>query len=260
MSLAGYAFVQGFTGDVRNSIEKREEADRDRKKTIFLEELRRDTYKWQAEYDAARAKSKSDKDMTQFDYDRGVKILKNADGDTLREVPLTKSEREEYDLGIRKSRAGVATEETKARYADQEARLGLERDRAAIDASRASADSSRASARATRRGLSSIGADDDLMGGSGAAKYERRIQEMMYKNQGIVSDLEEAGVPRETIEEFAANALDAAAERGDPAEAYTLFRQGAPRLRARARGAKWNTRPAGGLESAGGGTMFTPKP
>lgn len=52
MSLAGYAFVQGFTGDVRNSIEKREEADRDRKKTIFLEELRRDTYKWQAEYDA----------------------------------------------------------------------------------------------------------------------------------------------------------------------------------------------------------------
>lgn len=258
MALSGYRFVQGFTGDVRNSIEKREEAERERKKSVFLEELRRDTYKWQAEYDAARAKSQSDKNMTQYDYDRGVKILKNSDGDTLREIPLTKYEIETADTERRSGRAKLALDETKAAYAGREAEMGLARDRAAIEASRASAESSRASAQATRRGLSSVGGDDDVFGNSGAAKVERRVQELLYRNQDIAAGLKAAGVPEENIQQLAAEAIIRAPNE-DPARALEIFRSAAGNLRARAKNARYNTRPAG-LEGAASGTMFTPKP
>lgn len=259
MSLAGYAFVQGFTGDVRNSIEKREEAERDRKKSQFLEQLRRDTYKWQAEYDAARAKSQSDKNMTQFDYDKGVKILKNSDGDTLREVPLTKSEIDAYQLDRRGAQAKLTVDETKAKYADRLGQLDIAQAEAQIDSSRASAANSRASAAATRRALSSAGGEDDVFGNSGAAKAERRVQEILYRNKDIAEGLKAAGIPEENIQQLAAEALIQASQTGDPAAALRIFREGAGRLRAKGKNASYNTRR--GLEDmAPGGNPFATKP
>lgn len=256
MSLAGYAFVQGFTGDVRNSIEKREEAERDRKKSQFLEQLRRDTYKWQAEYDAARAKSQSDKNMTQFDYDKGVKILKNSDGDTIREVPLTKSEIDAYRLDRRGTEAKLTVDETKAKYADRLGQLDIAQAEAQIESSRASAANSRASAAATRHALSSA---DGVFGTSGAAKAERRVQEILSRNEDIAEGLKAAGIPEENIQQLAAEALIQASQTGDPAAALRIFREGAGRLRAKGKNASYNTRR--GLEDmAPGGNPFATKP
>lgn len=238
MGIGTYAFVKGFTGDVRDSIDKREESERDRKKSVFLEGLRRDTYKWQKDLDETYALSNPDKNMEEIDYVKGVKILKNKKGDVLRETPLSQSDRDTYDLETRGKRANLTSLETKAKYAEEEARTGLDRDRAAIAASHASAENSRSSSGLNRAQAKAL---DKTPGGG---TLDERALELLYTNKAVQDDLIRSGVPAEAVTDLAVLTLANLAARGEPAgKAQQTFLEGAALLRAKAKGAKFNTKP-----------------
>lgn len=239
MGIGTYAFVKGFTGDVRDSIDKREESERDRKKSIFLEGLRRDTYKWQKDLDETYALSNPDKNMEEIDYVKGVKVLKNKKGDVLRETPLTQSDREAYDIDVRGKRAGLTSLETKAKYADEEARLGMDRDRAAIAASHASTDNARSGASLNRAQAKAL---DKTAGGGGS--IDDRALELLYVNKAVQDDLIRSGVPAEAVTDLAVQTIANVAARKQPASAaQQTFLQAAALLRAKAKDANFNTKP-----------------
>jgi len=236
MGIGTYGFVKGFTGDLRDSIDKREESERDKQKSVFLENLRRETYTWQKDIDELYSAKNPDKDMEQIDYARGVKLLKNKQGDTIREIPLTASEREEYDLTTRGKRAQTSSLESTARYADRNAESGLARDRAAIGASNASADSSRASAAMSRKAL-------DGSAGSGGT-LDERAKELLYQNKAVEDDLIRAGIPAEDVSNLAVQVLAELTARGEPSsKAQQTFLMAARALRNRGKGAAWNSKP-----------------
>lgn len=229
MALDFNRFVQGFTGSVVGSIEKREEAEREKKKAELLESLRRDTYKWQKEIDAMYAKRDADKDMTQFDYDKGIKILKNKDGETLREVPLTQSELSTYQLERRGREAKTSAAETDAKYAERKALSDLAKDQASIDASRASASNSRASANLTARQMKAL--ESSATGGS---SLNERANELASRQKVVVEDLVKSGVPAELVQQTAIRSIKESAARNGSVSPEDIFLRAANVLRQQA--------------------------
>lgn len=246
MALDFNRFIQGFTGSVVGSIEKREEADREKKKAELLESLRRDTYKWQKEIDAMYAKRDADKDMTQFDYDKGVKILKNKDGDVLREVPLTKSEMTAYSMDRRGAEAKLKSAETDANFAERKALSELARDQAAIDASRASASNSRASAGLTAKQMRALDASS-----SGTSSLNERANELASRQKVVVEDLVKSGVPAELVQQTAIRSIKESAARNGTISPEDIFLRAANVLRQQQR--KNPDNPATAKPLSGGG-------
>lgn len=231
MALSGYRFIQGFTGDLRNSIEKRDEAERDRKKAEFLESLRRDTYKWQKEIDSLYARRDVDKNQTQFDYTKGVKVLRNSEGDVLREIPLTQSEISSYQMERRGLEAKTKAAETDASFAERKALSDLARDAAAIRASDASAANAGTSAAYTRAQMKALEGQ-----GKGGSSIDDRANELAERQKVIVEDLVKSGVPAELVQKLAVESVVQSAARGGRVSPETIFISGAGGLRQRARG------------------------
>lgn len=226
MGLGTYSFVSGFTKSVKDGIDKREENENERKKSIFLEELRRDTYKWQKDLDESYSARLPDKDQTQIDYKAGEKILRNSGGKEIGRIKLTASDMEAYDMDRRASLADLTKKEVGARYAEQEAQSGLARDRAAINASNASAASSRASAAATRRGLALDGSGSTSNGASDVAR------EMKYQYKDTVANAMSAKVPGEEIDRAALAVVQQAKREGwSRVKAEEIFLDSLRRLR-----------------------------
>lgn len=235
-SLGTLRFIQGFTGDVRNSIEKRDEAERERKKMTMLEELRRNTFKWEQDYKAILDKRKSDKDLTQVDYEKGIKVLKNSEGETIREVPLSKSEMDEYRIQRRGLEAQTSERETKAKFAEREALSNLAKDAASIRAADASAASSRASAGLTARQARALDQSD-----KGSNSLEDRANELAFRQKAVVEDLIASNVPAELVMQTAIRSVKESAAREGTISPETIFLRAANVLRQQAISQSSNT-------------------
>jgi len=204
-SLGMLGFISGASKQGIAQLDRREEADRDMKKTVFAEQLRRDTAKYMMDLENIQKAGQSDKDNTQIDYERGVKILKNNKGETIREVPLTAAEKEDRTMAKRALDADTSVKEQTAKYKGLESMANIEQSRASAAASYASAENSRASASATR---SLDGAGKDSI--TTAADVGK---EMRYRYKSTADDLLKQGVPSVAIDAAGIRAAEIAKER-----------------------------------------------
>lgn len=143
-------FVKGFSGRALDQIDQRKKEEQEIKKAEMLERLRRETMEYSVELAERMEKDDVDDKLSSTDFTTGKKVLRNKEGDIIREIDIPKSDMEAYSL-----------ERTAADLGLEDARLGLDVKRANIDQSRAAAENSRAYAARARRLDSSDGGSRD---------------------------------------------------------------------------------------------------
>ena len=207
--MAGFGFLgalSGASGQALDAIKRRQDQAAEERKARLLEELRRDTAVYLADYKEKLEADDVDSNLSSFDPTTGEFVSRNKEG---------------AEIGRRKD-AGMLEE---YEFGKKKNQLSLDALSANIEQSRASADASRASASVSRKSLSALEAGENPTTTS-------RAQEILYRNKKIVDDLVDSGVPAEAITLTAMRSLqNAAARNQSPAEAEKYFISAADILR-----------------------------
>lgn len=208
MGMGTLGFVSGAAHSAKDRfdtrIEAREKAERDRENSVFLEQLRRETDKYMLDLKMEAESTLPDKDQSQIDYERGVRVNRNMRGEVVGEVPLTESEKSDYSLDRRGAEADISYKESRAKYAPLEAMAN-------IDQSRASAERSRRPDSVSGSGKS-LDATDSLEAGvmkALQAKYGYAIKKVV--DDKAATDVEVQNV----LADIAANAKNGAEAEAD---------------------------------------------
>jgi hypothetical protein len=133
MGIASKGFLAGASGQALDFMKSRQDDERELRKTKMLQELRRDTAVFLADYKEKLDEGKVDKDLSGFDSSTGEYVSRDNRG---REVGRRADPGMAQDLDYKRKMQG----------------LQLDAQRANIDQSRASAEASRASAARSRTG------------------------------------------------------------------------------------------------------------
>lgn len=209
MGIGALGFISGAASTGLDMIQKRQEAETETKKSIFAEQLRRETQKYLMDYELEVGKTQVDKNMTDIDYSKGVKTLRNSRGESLGEVPLSQSDIEDHSLESRSKTADTSYKEGQAKYVGAKAEADIAQSRASADAARASAANSYASASETKRAGSR--ALDGSGGGDGISDVGK---EMRYRYKDTADSLVKGGVPSEAIDAAAMRLASEAKKQG----------------------------------------------
>lgn len=209
--MAGFGFLgalAGSSGQALDAIKARQEREREERKMRMLEELRRDTAVYLADYEDKLKSDDVDEKLSSFDPTTGEFIYRNREGKELsrRKDP---GMAEEYEFNKTKNETYLRSLEANIRQSD------------------ASAEASRASAAVSRRSLSKLDEADV------PPTLVDRANEIAYRQKTVVDDLTSQGVPADVIQQTILRVLaDAAAKGKSPAQAEQDFVvHAAPRLR-----------------------------
>lgn len=180
IGLGTLGFLKGASGVALDSIQQREEEERDARKAEMLEQLRRETAKYLADYEDLLNSKRVDDRLTEEDLVSGRKTFRNSKGEIIGEGIVSQSDREKFSL-------------------DREAT------RANIDQSRAAAQYSRSMANRLDREAEEEEEPDE-------SSIDARAQELLYQNKSTVEDLEKYVAP-EVINKMAIEVVAQAAAR-----------------------------------------------
>lgn len=162
IGLGTLGFLKGASTTALDSIQQREKDEREEKKLQLLEQMRRETAKYVADYEDLLANQRVDDDLTDEDFTTGKRTLRNRRGEVLGTTDISASDRQKYQMGL------------------DQASLTQEATRANIDQSRASAASSRAYASS----LDSKNDKDDEISDADVAN------ELMYRYSDDINEIQ----------------------------------------------------------------------
>lgn len=204
--------LAGASGQALDALKSRQDEEREKRKMRMLEELRRDTAVYLADYEEQLKSKRVDDKLSSFDPSTKEFVMRNSRGE---------------EIG-RRADAGMAEDHD---FQKQTRTLTLDAQRANIDQSRASADSSRASAGYSRKAAAALDG-----AGSGGNSLDARAQELLYQNKATVDDLAKDVTP-ETINSLALNVVTSAAalaKDGRPVSMQELWNAAVEKLRTKA--------------------------
>lgn len=121
MNLGMLGFLAGASKTALDSIQSRENDEREIKKAKMMEQMKLETAKYLANFDDLLASKHPDNAMTEIDYEKGTETLKNRDGKVLSVGQLSQAKKEEHDLGLRKEESGLAKDAASIRSLDASA-------------------------------------------------------------------------------------------------------------------------------------------
>lgn len=215
-SLGFLGALAGASGQALDAIKTRQDQEREDRKMRMLEELRRDTAVYLADYKEQLDKKHVDKDLSSFDPTTGEFVSRNQEGTELgrRADPGMKAQ---YDFEQQKNQKSLLALDANIRQSD------------------AAADSSRASASLARKSLAAQ--DEDT-----SPTIMSRANEITYRQKNVVEDLINGGVPAEVVQQLAMESVKQAAARGlAPSKAEQFFVTGAANIRSKYAGSPKNT-------------------
>lgn len=105
-------FLKGFADTAKSGIEARQAEEAERRKLELLEQLRRDTIKYQFELGEESDKKKVSDKLSSVDMTTRERIFRNANGEEIRRVPLTETELKSMELDMRKGELDIANTES----------------------------------------------------------------------------------------------------------------------------------------------------
>lgn len=222
-SLFGLGFLKGAATGLSDSIDKRQDFEREQRKQELLTKLRLQTEKEVADYNELIRSKRADDKQSGFDESTGKYIIRNDMGQQIGERDATTNELQ-----------AIADERNKTqqetRYRDAQIR-NLDEDNRRADANlainRMNADTARMNATTTRKGLDSQGGDERNQVGSFNVGAE-----IIRANDKVAQDLISKGVPAEEVSRLAARAAaNAKARKQDFNAAQQYFLEGARLLR-----------------------------
>lgn len=218
--MAGFGFLgalAGSSGQALDAIKTRQEREREERKMRMLEELRRDTAVYLADYEDKLKSDDVDDKLSGFDPTTGEFVSRNREGKELgrRKDPGIA---EEYEFNKNKNATYLKSLEANIRQSD------------------ASAEASRASAAVSRKSLSKLDEADV------SPTLMDRANEIAFRQKTLVEDLIEGGVPAEAVQLTIMRSLQNAMARNQPASAAeTYFVQATDNLRKLYRHSSSNT-------------------
>jgi hypothetical protein len=216
-SLGFLGALSGASGQALDAIKSRQDEEREQRKMRLLEELRRDTAVYLADYQDQLDQKNVDKDLSSFDPTTGEFINRNKRGEEL----------------SRRADPGAAED---YQFKKNQQDLSLDAIRANIAQSNASAGASNAQAALARKSASALDQANP------APTLMSRANEIAFRQKSIVNDLISIGVPADAVQTLALESVRQAAARGlTPAQAEEFFVKGAETLRNKAKGASYNT-------------------
>lgn len=112
MSRIFAGFVKGFSDTALDSLQLREQQEAETKKIKLLDQLRRDTIKYEAELMDSFERRKPSKDLSENDYASGVRINRNEYGEEIGRIPLSESALEDREFAVRTAELDIANVES----------------------------------------------------------------------------------------------------------------------------------------------------
>ena len=112
MSRVFAGFVKGFSDTALDSLQLREQEEAEKRKAKMLEQLRRDTVKYELELRDGFDRRKPSKELSENDYTAGVRINRNEYGEEIGRIPLSASAMQDRGLALRGAELDIANVES----------------------------------------------------------------------------------------------------------------------------------------------------
>lgn len=126
MSRVFAGFVKGFSDTALDSLQLREQEEAEKRKAKMLDQLRRDTAKYELELRESFEARRVDNNLTETDYDSGQRILRNSSGAEIGRTTIPKHEQVDRQISLDAARLGL---EDKRSQIDSRARDDVRQDR-----------------------------------------------------------------------------------------------------------------------------------
>ena len=220
MGIGTLGFLKGASSTWKDSLDKREEAEREIAKIKMIEKLRREDEKIVHDRNVEEADSRIDEKLTKVDYDTGVRTYYNHKGVEIKKDTLTAAELAAYKRNVEKETLDNTGKRLSNRHTEQSITLAANADRRADR-------QQNLYAKSLDRTTSNSDVDD-------AGDDEYTIgQEILSMRKGLVDSAKARGIDPALIDEAAASAVREAVT--NPANKTAAQRQRAATAKLEAR-------------------------